>query len=75
MNIGSTKEDLKNEQRIAITPDVIKKYKTLGLNVLLPKEYGFHLGISDQEFINEGAEILENDLKVLAEADVIECLF
>ncbi len=71
MNIGSTKEDLKNEQRIAITPDVIKKYKTLGLNVLLPKEYGFHLGISDQEFINEGAEILENDLKVLAEADVI----
>ena len=29
------------------------------------------MGISDKEFINEGAEILDNDEKVLSEADLV----
>ena len=58
MKIGSIKENLEIEQRIAVTPEIIKKYKSLNLNIILPKGYGEHLGISDQEFINEGAEIL-----------------
>ncbi len=71
MKIGSVKENLDLEQRIAITPEVIKKYKSLDINIILPQEYGVHLGISDQEFKNEGAEILENDKRVLSEADAI----
>ena len=71
MKIGSIKENLKLEQRIAVTPEIVKKYKSLELNVILPKGYGDHLGISDQIFINEGAEILDNDEKVLSEADVV----
>ena len=71
MKIGSVKENLEIEQRIAITPDVIKKYKSLNLNIILPKGYGEHLGISDQEFIDEGAGILDSDEKVLSEADVV----
>ena len=50
---------------------MIKKYKTLDLNTILPKGYGEHLGISDQEFIDGGAEILDNDEKVLSESDLI----
>ena len=57
MKIGSIKENLVQEKRIAITPEIIKKYQSLGLNIILPKQYGAHIGISDQEFINEGAEI------------------
>ena len=71
MKIGSIKENLKTEQRIAVTPEIIKKYKSLNLNIILPKGYGEHLGISDNEFINEGAEILDNDEKVLSEADLV----
>ena len=71
MKIGSIKENLDNEQRIAITPDIVKKYKSLELKILLPKEYGAHLGISDKEFIDEGAEILESDDKVLEESDAV----
>ena len=48
MKIGSIKENLENEQRIAITPDIIKKYKSLEFKIFLPKEYGAHLGISDK---------------------------
>ena len=65
MKIGSIIENLEIEQRIAVTPEIIKKYKSLDLNTILPKGYGEHLGISDQEFINEGAEILDDDEKVL----------
>ena len=71
MKIGSIKENLEIEQRIAITPEIIKKFKSLDLNIILPKGYGEHLGISDNEFINEGAEILDNDEKVLSEADLV----
>jgi len=71
MKIGSIKENLKTEQRIAVTPEIIKKYKSLNLNIILSKGYGEHLGISDNEFINEGAEILDSDDKVLSEADLV----
>ena len=71
MKVGSIKENLEIEQRIAVTPEIIKKYNSLDLNIILPKGYGEHLGISDNEFMNEGAEILDNDEKVLSEADVV----
>ena len=71
MKLGSIKENLEIEKRIAITPDIIKKYKSLELSIILPKGYGEHLGVSDNEFIKEGAEILDDDNKVLSEADVV----
>ena len=71
MKIGSIKENIEIEQRIAVTPEIIKKYKSLDINIILPKGYGNHLGFPDQEFINEGAEILNDCEKVLSEADVV----
>ena len=71
MKIGSIKENLDQEKRIAITPEIIKKYKSLGLNIILPKQYGAHIGISDQEFINEGAEIKEREEDILKETDAV----
>ena len=71
MKIGSIKENLDQEKRIAITPEIIKKYKSLGLNIILPKQYGSHIGISDQEFINEGAEIKEREEDILKETDAV----
>ena len=39
MIIGSVSENLKSEKRVAITPDVIKKYKSLGFEVKLQISY------------------------------------
>ena len=65
MIIGSISENKDLEKRISITPDVAKKYIASGFQILLEAGYGFHLGISDDEFLNEGCKIekKENILK------------
>ena len=55
--IGSVKEDLAVEKRIAITPESIKKFTDLNISVFLEKNYGEHLGISDEDYINKGAKL------------------
>ena len=61
MIIGSITEDLNSEKRVAVTPDIIKKYKSLGLDVYICKDYASHLGIKDQEYEKEGAHIKSPD--------------
>ena len=43
MIVGSILEKREFEKRIAVTPEIVKKYKSIGLNVCLPKGYGLHL--------------------------------
>tara|TARA_B100000989_G_C19518260_1_gene462825 strand:+ start:871 stop:1959 length:1089 start_codon:yes stop_codon:yes gene_type:complete len=71
MKIGSISENKNLEQRIAITPEIVKKYLSLGLEVFLPKNYGSHLGFYDEMYSKEGAKILDDDNKLLKEVDVI----
>ena len=71
MRIGSVLENQKIEKRIAITPDIVKKYITLGLEVCLSENYGFHLGIKDDEYKKIGANILKNETEVLNSSDII----
>ena len=70
MIIGSISENVKLEKRVAITPDVIKKYKSLGLDIYLSKDYASHLGINDNLYETEGASILNSD-EVLLKSDAI----
>ena len=49
MRIVSISENKKFEKRIAITPDIAKKYIALGLEVSLPENYGEHLGFKDND--------------------------
>ncbi len=70
MFIGSVAEDKKTEKRVAITPDLVKKYKSLGLEINLCTDYASHLGIDDKEYISEGANILSND-EVIANSNAI----
>ena len=71
MKIGSISENKDIEQRIAITPEVIKKYKSIGLEVCLSKNYGVHLGINDKVYENEGAVILKSDEEVISVSSAI----
>ena len=68
MIIGSISENIKYEKRVAITPDVIKKYQSLGLEVHLSENYASHLGIHDKQYEDEGANILSQD-DVLSNSD------
>ena len=71
MIIGSISENTSVEKRVAITPEIIKKYKSLGLSVNLTKDYAIHLGISDKEYEIEGARIFKSDEEVISNSNAI----
>ena len=70
MIIGSISENLDLEKRVAITPDIVKKYKSLGLQVYLSKDYATHLGISDKNYETEGASIKSIN-EIISNSDAI----
>tara|TARA_A100001035_G_scaffold237287_1_gene201496 strand:- start:247 stop:1332 length:1086 start_codon:yes stop_codon:yes gene_type:complete len=70
MIIGSISENKNLEQRVAITPEIIKKYRSLGLEVHLSQDYAEHLGIKDKEYEFEGAKFFSNE-EVLSNSNAI----
>ena len=70
MIIGSISENKDIEKRISITPDIIKKYISIGFKILIEKGYGSHLGFSDEIFVKEGCD-LDNKENVLKKSDII----
>ena len=71
MRITSVSEDKKIEKRIAITPEIAKKYISLGFEVSLSENYGEHLGFKDNDYKELGVKISNNDNEILKSADVI----
>jgi len=71
MRIVSVLENQKIEKRIAITPEIAKKYIALGLDVSLSEKYGEHLGFKDTAYKEVGVEIYKEENKVLSNADII----
>ncbi len=71
MIIGSISEDINFEKRVAITPEITKKYKSLGLEVYLTKDYALHLGINDKQYENEGAKIIQDTDEVISKSNAI----
>ena len=71
MNLGSISENLGFEKRVAITPEIIKKYKSLGINTYINKNYANHLGFDDQEYINEGVQILNTTDEVISKTNLL----
>ena len=71
MLIGSIKENQSVEKRVAITPEIVKKYLSLGFEVCLSENYGTHLGIKDDEYLKQGVKIFNNENEVLNSSDII----
>ena len=71
MKIGSVSENKQIEKRIAVTPEVAKKYINLGFELLLPENYAFHLGINDNIFQEVGAKIIKDEKELINNSDLI----
>ena len=71
MKIVSISENKKIEKRIAITPDIAKKYINLGFKICLSENYGTHLGITDNEFQSLGVNIIKNEKELINNSDII----
>ena len=72
MRIGSIKENRDFEKRIAITPEIVKKYLSLGFEVSLSQNYGSHLGISDRVYSNLGVKFFNDDKDILNSDIVVQ---
>ena len=71
MRIVSVLENQKIEKRIAITPDIAKKYIALGFEVALSEKYGEHLGFKDKDYKELGVEISKDEKEIINSADII----
>ncbi len=71
MRISSLLENQKVEKRIAITPDIAKKYLSLGFDLALSENYGVHLGINDKEYKDCGVKIIKDNNELINNSDLI----
>ena len=71
MRISSISENKQSEKRIAITPDIVKKYINLGIEVSLIENYGLHLGYEDNQYEEFGASIIKDEKELINKSDVI----
>jgi NAD(P) transhydrogenase subunit alpha len=74
MKIGSVTEDLNLEKRVAITPEIAKKFIASGFEINLQKNYGKHLGFDDQEYKALNVKIFENEKSVIENSEILSQL-
>ena len=71
MIIVSLSENNVVEKRLAVTPEITKKYIDLGLDLFLPNNYGSHLGFDDSEYKNLGVNFLDNEKQIIDKVDIV----
>ena len=71
MRIVSLSENHNIEKRIAITPEIAKKYVSHGMEVSLPENYGAHLGFNDHEYLDTGVTIKNDEKEIINSANII----
>ena len=71
MRISSILENQSIEKRIAVTPEIAKKYIGLGFEVSLPENYASHLGIKDSEYSDIGVTVSKDEKEIINNSDII----
>lgn len=71
MKLLVLKETNSNENRVALTPDLVSKYQKLGLEIFIESKAGEKSAISDSDFEKSGAKIIADISQILPEADII----
>ena len=62
---------MNNEPRVAATPDTVKKYRSLGADVVIEKGAGLKAGVPDSDYEQAGATIADDAAKAAADADIV----
>ncbi|MBD1165125.1 NAD(P) transhydrogenase subunit alpha [Pelagibacterales bacterium SAG-MED13] len=71
MKIVSISENKDIEKRIAITPEIAKKYISNGFELFITKNYGEHLGFKDSDYETLGVKLSSDQKEILAKGDII----
>ena len=71
MNLSSISENHNIERRVAITPEIAKKYISLGFNLTLPNNYGTYLGFNDEGYKNVGVNFLDDENEIIKNSEIV----
>ncbi|WP_119680161.1 Re/Si-specific NAD(P)(+) transhydrogenase subunit alpha [Indioceanicola profundi] len=71
MKLAIPKERRANELRVAATPDTVKKFKALGLDVVVETGAGLGAAITDQAYEAAGASIAPDVKATVSDADIV----
>ena len=71
MKIAIPRERRPGERRVAASPETIKKFKTLGLDVVVESGAGLGSSITDAAYEAAGAAIAADEASALADADIV----
>ena len=71
MRIASISENTNLEKRVAVTPEIAKKYLSIGFELSLSENYAKHLGIDDNEYKKIGVKFSKNVKELLGSADIL----
>jgi len=71
MKLAIPKETAPGETRVAATPESVKKFKGLGVDVTVEAGAGAHARIADADYAAAGATIAPDARAALADADIV----
>jgi NAD(P) transhydrogenase subunit alpha len=71
MKIAAAKETAPLESRVALTPDSVKKFRALGVDVAIERGAGLAAGIADAAYEDAGAQLAASAEEAYASADVV----
>ena len=71
MKIAIPRERRPGERRVAASPETIKKFKALGLDVVVESGAGLGSSITDAAYEAAGAAIAADEASALADADIV----
>ena len=71
MKLGSITENLATERRVAITPEIAKKFISNGFEVNLQKDYAKHLGFDDKDYEAVNVKIFNDEKSVLNNTEIL----
>src|SRR5947199_2251023 len=71
MLIGAPKETKDNEFRVGLTPATVAELTYRGHAVILEKSAGIGAGLTDDEYCNAGAKIVDTPQEIFARAEMV----
>ena len=71
MKISIPKENREGETRVAASPEVIRKFVSMGFDITVESGAGLNSGFTDEIFKDAGAEIASDTKSTLENADLI----
>lgn len=71
MIIGTVKETKAGENRVALSPEVVKNLIKQSFECVVETGAGVNSGFSDQDYTNAGASVLQSASEVCAKSDVL----